>query len=307
MTQAEKPKTPRELLDEVDKKILEIDKDLALEVFKDVFDPPKKLDELVAFEMRLVKQDPTLQLLWRHFETVMGEHPEWKIAILMPTLNGQNHCYTTGCLLHSYKPPFRTVIQPGMYIDLQRNRLTYAALDDERITHLLFLDSDMTFPAWAVMRFLQRDLPIVCGLYQRTSYPFNWHLIRKVPGKLDYIQLPYLRDYELGYPETMKDRLLKVDATGAGFLLCKREVFEKIREMNKPWFSTMMDRAGLDYCGEDVYFFQVVQEAGFEVFVDTSIECGHCSGKMMFPEVFRKREIMVGDGEGEGSVWKPKR
>ena len=39
MTQAQRPKTPRELLDEVDRKILEIDKDLALEVFKDVFNP----------------------------------------------------------------------------------------------------------------------------------------------------------------------------------------------------------------------------------------------------------------------------
>lgn len=300
MTEAKK--TPRELLDEVDEKMRKIDHSIAREVFQDLFEPAEP-DELAGFEMRLVRQDPSLKLLWRHFDTVLKEHPEWRIAILMPTLNGQNHCYTTGCLLHSYKPPFKTVIQPGMYIDLQRNRLVYAAIDDPLITHFLFIDSDMTFPAWAVMRFLKRDLPVVCGLYQRTSFPFNWHVIRKIPDKAEYILFPYLSEFELGYPDTMRDRLVEVDATGAGFMLLKREVLEDVRKLGKPWFATAMDPSGLNYCGEDVYFWQVVQEAGYKVVVDTSVECGHCSGKMMYPEVFRKREIIVGDGKGEDSLW----
>ncbi|GAI93114.1 unnamed protein product, partial [marine sediment metagenome] len=52
---------------------------------------------------------------------------------------------------------------------------------------------------------------------------------------------------------------------GAGFLLVKREVFEKLPY---PWFS-------FEKGGEDLYFCDKARENGFEIWADMSVLLGH--------------------------------
>jgi hypothetical protein len=60
--------------------------------------------------------------------------------------------------------------------------------------------------------------------------------------------------------------LQKVDVTGGGCMLIRKEVFDKIES---PWFSPEFEY------GTDVQICQKVTDAGFSVWCDTSIELGH--------------------------------
>jgi hypothetical protein len=75
-----------------------------------------------------------------------------------------------------------------------------------------------------------------------------------------------------------KTNLIKVGAVPAGFLLIKREVFEKI---SKPWFvygdpelDAKQARHGQPF-GEDVYFSYKARNAGFNLWVDTRASLLH--------------------------------
>ncbi|GAI70672.1 unnamed protein product, partial [marine sediment metagenome] len=61
------------------------------------------------------------------------------------------------------------------------------------------------------------------------------------------------------------DGLIKIGGAGAGFLLIKREVFEKIPY---PWFS-------FEKGGEDLYFSDKARGNGFETWCDMSVLLGH--------------------------------
>jgi hypothetical protein len=68
--------------------------------------------------------------------------------------------------------------------------------------------------------------------------------------------------------------LVKVDATGTGCLLFDMKVFKILPE---PWFKHILPGDGIEEEGEDFYFCRNARAAGLEIYVDTSIPCGHLS------------------------------
>lgn len=78
-------------------------------------------------------------------------------------------------------------------------------------THILFLDADIDWEPWQLATLLTDDVDIIGGLYIK----------KKFPGSLYMSQLPH--------GESM-DRLVEVKSVGAGFLLIKKHVFEKLNE-----------------------------------------------------------------------------
>jgi hypothetical protein len=60
--------------------------------------------------------------------------------------------------------------------------------------------------------------------------------------------------------------LQKVDATGGGAMLIRKEVFDKIQP---PWFEPEFD------LGTDIQICKKVAEAGFTIWCDTSVQIGH--------------------------------
>ena len=141
-------------------------------------------------------------------------------------------------------------------------------------THMLCLDSDMEIPVGAVERLLAHDLDIVAGLYysrHTEHYPFIWG-----------------EDPERGrffVAEWPEGALVQCDLTGSGILLIKREVFEAF---GPPWWLLEEGDAG----GTDIAFLRRTRKAGFDLFVDTSIVCGHYGVSRIGPEDFEewKRE-----------------
>lgn len=150
-----------------------------------------------------------------------------------------------------------------------RNLLTQAALKTPA-THLLWIDADMSFPPGALLRLLGHRLPIVGGLYFNRRAPFHPQLLRRQPAEraMDDVPMAYVYDWRREIGPDGSGSLLRVDATGAGFLLVERRVFTDVSP-DDGWWSPDGDAS------DDIWFLRRATAAGYEVFVDTGLELGH--------------------------------
>jgi GT2 family glycosyltransferase len=147
-------------------------------------------------------------------------------------------------------------------VDVARNEIVENAPSDT--DYILFLDDDVLVPPDTVERLLAHDKDIVSGLYFSSNPPFYPNAY-KLDNKGQYDSL-------FDYP---KNSLVEVDAVGAGALLVKKSVFDKI---GSPFFQHTSSKNGL---GEDFFFCRKAKEAGFQVFCDTSIRCTHVGVSMI--------------------------
>jgi len=168
-------------------------------------------------------------------------------------------------------------------IDAGRNLLVEQVLAKPRATHLLFLDSDIVCAGNACRKLLTHNKDIISGLYfQRGTMQFpviySYQGRHRVSGKMcpaftpildpvyRYLSKKRLPVTEITYATLEgNDGLMKIGGAGAGFLLVKREVFEKIPY---PWFS-------FERGGEDLYFCDKARKNGFEIWADMSVLLGH--------------------------------
>ena len=140
----------------------------------------------------------------------------------------------------------------------KRNFLAESFLEDERLSHILMLDSDMIPPRNTVRRLLAHNLPIVGALYFQRISPFcpcaGWF---PVPGQ------PRRFLTETGGREPLQ----QVDWIGTGCLLISRDVLLKVP---KPWFEWIEPGVG-----EDTWFCKQATKAGIPIHVDTGLCVGH--------------------------------
>ncbi len=144
----------------------------------------------------------------------------------------------------------------GSIVAVVRNQCV-AAAQMIKATHLLFLDSDMTFPLDVMKRLLQRDKDIIGATYSRRAAPFN----------------------PTGMPlagAAIENGLRRMKVVPTGCLMIKMHVFDKLP---KPWFSDRVE--GEQILGEDFHFCERAAAAGFEIWEDTALsrEVGHIGQK----------------------------
>lgn len=130
-------------------------------------------------------------------------------------------------------------------------------------THLLFVDSDMLFPADTIPKLLAHKKEIVGIKYKKREFPVKW-----VYQPLE------------GVPES-ETELFKVAHVGTGLMLIDLSIFKTLGqpknegERPTPWFSFGRDSQGALAMGEDVWFCNVARDAGLDVWVDPTIKVGH--------------------------------
>ena len=157
---------------------------------------------------------------------------------------------------HSYAAPewskLDILMVSGTLIADQRMKLVRMALDGGA-DYLLFLDSDMRFPANVVHQLLKHDLLIVAANYATRRIP-----VKTVAFK-NFQKLEYVTSGE------GSTGLEEVDAVGMGCMLVEADVF---RAMPMPWFQIGYSPDWKAFIGEDMYFCREAQKAGFKVYID---------------------------------------
>ena len=159
-------------------------------------------------------------------------------------------------------------------ISRARNTLTAKFLHNKDSTHLMFIDADIGWEPWHLMVLLDRQVDVIGGLYPMKSLPVKW-CVNGFEGA-----------------EEGPNGLQEVTKTGTGFLLIKRDVFEKLdahpavkpfindiglpTELN-PYMKTYFDTAVREnrYYSEDWTFCENWRDLGGKVWVDKRVLLKH--------------------------------
>jgi hypothetical protein len=160
-------------------------------------------------------------------------------------------------------------------ISRARHTLTAKFLNTEGSTHLMFIDADIGWEPWHLLVMLNHDKDVVGGLYPMKSLPVKW-CVNGIPNA----------------DQNDPSGLIEVTKTGTGFLLIKRDVFEKLNAhpavkpfINdigldpalNPYMKTYFDTAVREnrYYSEDWTFCENWRDIGGQVFVDKRVLLKH--------------------------------
>lgn len=158
-------------------------------------------------------------------------------------------------------------------IDTKRNEAVEEFLKSDA-THLLFVDSDTVTLKGAVKQLLDHDVPVVSATIYMKGGGYAPCFGFWVPERQIYkTPLPF-----------RYNQLAEVDIVGAGFVLIKREVLEKLE---RPYFKCLTGMAK-----EDVYFCIQCKEAGFQVYVDTGLHLGHVMDHHIVTNVDYEKQLL---------------
>ncbi len=151
-------------------------------------------------------------------------------------------------------PPVALINARSSLVPVGRNQCVEAA-KAANATHILFLDSDLIFPADALRRLLAHGKDIVGASYSKREPPFY-----------------PLTVTEEGQHAFIKSGLQKVKLIPAGCLLIRLQVFQA---MAAPYFNLVVEGGQLR--GEDYYFCEKARAAGFPIWCDgdLSMQLGH--------------------------------
>lgn len=181
-----------------------------------------------------------------------------------------------------------------------RNYLTDEFLRSD-YTHMLFIDSDINYNAQDVLALMALDKDVIGGPYPKKS--INWNNIAAAarahpdmePRQLENLVGDYVFNVVKGTKQFTVTEPLEVMEIGTGFMLVKREVFEKMEKQYpsiryKPdhvgqanfdgsryihaYFDTVIDTkesitgGGSDrYLSEDYMFCQMWRKMGGEIYL----------------------------------------
>lgn len=157
------------------------------------------------------------------------------------------------------KPDFVFIHADNGPLDTLRNDIVEKA-KLEGATSLLMCDVDQVYPVDTITKLMAHRMPVVGGKVNRRYPPFDPILMRLTSEGYQPIDC-----YKSG-------TLVSVDATGTGCILYDMEVF---RKLPYPWFKFQKNPQNGMIIGEDIGFCQDLKAAGYDIYVDTSVEIGH--------------------------------
>lgn len=184
-----------------------------------------------------------------------------KLAICIPCREQLHAVFTYNLVklvqyCNKIKLHIELFMQTGSLISRQRQQLASTAIEAES-THILWLDTDMTFPPTIAEVLLSHNVEVVACNYSTRSTPLKGVAYTNIGDWDSYIN-----------PTNIVPRLQSVEGVGMGCMLTKTSIFSHIE---KPWFEVSWVDEYNDFIGEDFYFCSLVKNAGFPVMIDTII------------------------------------
>ena len=239
-----------------------------------------------------------------------------KLFVATPMYGGQNHgLYMKACLdlqglcmQYGVQIKFSFLFNESL-ITRARNYLVDEFLDRSDCTHMLFIDSDVNFNPQDVIALLALDKDVIGGPYPKKA--IKWRSVKKAveknpdiePQLLEKVAGDFVFNPVKGTAQFTVSEPLDVLEIGTGFMMIKREVFDKMKEAYpeikyKPdhvgqanfdgtryihaYFDTVIDTkdsitgGGSDrYLSEDYMFCQMWRKLGGQIFLCPWMRTAH--------------------------------
>jgi DNA-binding protein len=243
------------------------------------------------------------------------------VVLLTPCYGGQ--CYVTyvSCLINTMNLFNKLGLnlrvefcKNDSLVSRARNNLIAKAMHDKEMTHMIFIDADITWNPVDILKLILADKNIVGGVYPIKNYEWN-KLIE--PGKdviqewvakkngsqlssavsdQDFVQHRLMR-YNLNYISNtleISNNLTRVRHLATGFMLIRRDTIEKMARAfpstkytddvgflhgDENEYAYALFDCGVEeghYCSEDWLFCSRWGKMGGETWVDVTINLNHC-------------------------------
>jgi hypothetical protein len=161
------------------------------------------------------------------------------VGYSLSLINSIKHCMTRGIDIEPCHLTNESLIPRG------RNTIVAKFLADPTLTHLLFIDADITWAKGTIERLLNHNQDVIGALYPKKGY--DWQNLVKNPEAFAILQRATeekrkLTDQEIGQiraklmsytvnlseDKAIRRGLLSVKHLGTGFMLIQRHVLEKM-------------------------------------------------------------------------------
>jgi len=238
--------------------------------------------------------EPTISIETKVKDFISKTNP--KLYILTPCFGGMCYINYMTCLINTITL-FRQLQFPiqiefcknDSLVPRARNNLVARAMNDPLMTHIIFIDNDISWDPLDIIKLILSEKDIVGGIYPLKNYdwskllvdqenPYNSNIIQGWLDKKNKSQLRNLISdekmiqnnlltYNVNYLEKylhVENNLGKVKHVATGFMMIKRDVFTK---MAKSFPSTKYV--------DDVNFLTPEENAFAYALFDCGVEEGH--------------------------------
>ena len=175
-------------------------------------------------------------------------------------------------------------LQSGMALVTQARNNCVASFLQTKCTHFLFIDADIGFEPEAIYRLIEKDTDVALTPYPVKGYGVN--------NSLQFIvHFPDANNVKIG-----DDGFIEITAGPTGFMMIKREAFEKLKKaypdkktvnkqlvgnkveiMDSDWYTFF--ETGVDpkngYLGEDICFCKLWTDIGGKIYGDAKTALSH--------------------------------
>jgi hypothetical protein len=261
----------------------------------------ENIDILNQFLVYMKKNNPKLCILTPSYNSICSNN---YTQSLLQTVN----------LFHSIQFSFEIMFtRNDSLVTRARNNLVAKAMSDSAMTHILFIDSDISWNPFDIIKLIISDKLLIGGIYPLKKY--QWDAFTKYKGNfaehvIDKKNGTYLKDimtdedavrcnlvrYNMNFLSnklTIDNNLIKVRHIPTGFMMIKREtIYEMINHFPETKYTddtesllpaenqyayALFDCKVVEerYLSEDWYFCHRWSSLGNDIYADVSINLIH--------------------------------
>lgn len=164
---------------------------------------------------------------------------------------------------HAFAFPDDTMalsMHQSAFLAESRNELVKGLLENEGVDYVIFLDSDMRFPATLFNDLLSHNVPVVAANCAKRRRPISATARKENPetGSLEAV-----------WPDPEKrEGIEQVHIVGSAVMCIKRDVFFQI---SFPWFHTPWHPEDQRFVGEDLFFCAQLKKYEVPLYIDHGV------------------------------------
>lgn len=208
--------------------------------------------------------------------------------------------YICQILLHRTKNVDNIIVASGHYLSNNKNRIVQQFLETSS-EWLLLLDSDILVDIDNFDRLLQsvdkEKYPIMSGMYFIPMGDDSRLVLAAMASSSEN------KDNGVWITDWADGQIIEnLHSVGGGFTLIHRSVYEAVEEKNgiPQWYQDEYNRKEKMWISEDIYFFKLVRDLGFNICLNTAVEGKHLKSFKLDKSNFIKTHYGI-DSNNPGS------